>query len=63
MWDTQAMTLPDGVVSEEAYWFDASGAPVDDPQNAATGEIVRVLRDGTAMHTIADLAPPTSLVP
>lgn len=63
MWDTQAMPLPDGVVSEEAYWFDADGAPVDEPNDAATAEIVHTLRDGTRMHTIADLAPPTSPAP
>lgn len=54
------MTLPDGVVSEVALWFDADGKPVDDPADAATAEIAQTLTDGTVKHTIADLAPPTS---
>jgi hypothetical protein len=53
------MTLPDNVVSETALWFDADGTPVADPRDAATAEIVREMRDGTRMHTIADL-PPTA---
>jgi hypothetical protein len=52
------MTLPNGVVSEEALWFDADGTPVDDPADAATAEITQTLADGTRMHTIADLRPP-----
>lgn len=54
------MTLPADVLSEEALFFDAEGTPVDDPRDAATAEIVRVMKTGEILHTLADLPPITS---
>jgi hypothetical protein len=54
------MDLPPGVIAETVMWFAADGTPVDNPDDAATAEVVQTFENGDRLHTIADLAPPSA---